>query len=432
MILPLLFALQNPISPAAGRPIRIWMDAPGQVSRGRGVRLYIEAGTAGSLVVLHSRTDGKIEVLFPARPTDDPRVAPGTWEVRGKGDGPIWTVSEPDGTGMILAALTPDPVWFDEFSHDVSWNPEALQPSWNGADAEGGMQDIVQRMLGDGGFTYDVLTYTVGPEAIAQAPTVPQSAPAFQNAEQFQNPEDTFPTIDNTPQDATKLCDVSNADVQCSYFNDPLVFGRGHRHGHHLGPSPAPGPSLPTPANPQGIALMVTPLHSGPAAPSSHPVVPRRRPVPDVPVRSRASNPVTNPVPLASHPVTGAELGRLAGAAPAARSALVMRYVHLPAPERREAPGASGAVASASASPGVERTPSAPTTVAANLPIRVTGTMLMSRAVSPGAVAGAARSAAPRAPAAGARSSTGSVAPRTGTVGTAGAARGWMVMPRRR
>jgi hypothetical protein len=202
MILPLLLALQNPVSQANAapdRPIRVWMDAPGQVSRGRGVRLYIKAGTAGSLVVLHSRTDGKIEVLFPARPTDDPHITPGTWEVRGKGEGPIWTVSEPDGTGMILAALSPDPVWFDEFSHDVSWNPGALQPSWNGADAEGGMQDIVQRMLGDGGFTYDVLTYTVVPEAIAQAPVVPQGAAAFQSSDHFQNPDDTFPTIDNTP-----------------------------------------------------------------------------------------------------------------------------------------------------------------------------------------------------------------------------------------
>src|SRR5690348_1831226 len=437
MILPMLLALQNP-SQAIDRPIRIWMDAPGQVSRGRGVRLYIKAGTAGNLVVLHSRTDGKIEVLFPARPTDDPHVTPGTWEVRGKGDGPIWTVAEPDGTGMILAALTPDPVWFDEFSHDVSWNPDALEPSWSGADAEGGMQDIVQRMLGDGGFTYDLLTYTVTPEAIAQAPAVPPGgSPAFQSSSQFQNPDDTFPTIDNTPQDASSLCDVSNVDVQCSLLGDQFGFRRGH-HRHHLAEPPA-GPSLPTPANPQGIALMVMPIHSAPAGPSSGPVVQRRRPVPQVPVRTRAPNPDPGPRPtsgvvrtLASHPVTGAELGRLGGAAPAARAAMVLRYVH--PPTREAAAGSVGVVAAGvSAPPVVEHASPEPPTVAANLPIRMHGTMLMSRAVSPGAAVGAGRSQTPRAPAVAARPSAGApgtVAPRTG--GTAGTVGAWMVLPRRR
>lgn len=437
MILPILLVLQNPTgqaTPTADRPIRIWMDAPGeQVSRGRGVRLYINAGTAGSLVVLHSRTDGKIEVLFPARPTDDPHITPGTWEVRGTGDRPIWTVAEPNGAGMILAALTPDPVWFDEFSHDVSWNPDALQPSWSGADAEGGMQDIVQRMLGDGGFTYDVLTYTVVPEAIAQAPAVPQSAPAFPGDPSL-NPDDTFPTIDHTPQDATKLCDVSNPDVYCSYFNDPLVFGRGFHHRRHF-VRPAPAPSLPTPANPQGIALMVIPIHSRPSAPSSGPVVQRKRPVPQVPVRTRGSSPPVAPAPtartairtLASHPVTGAEVGRLAGAAPAARSVMVLRYVHPPARPPATTP-TSGVVATAvTAPPRVERVPSAPTTVAANLPVRASGTMLMSRAVSPSAAAGVTRGAAPRAPVVATRPAPAAMAapaPRTTS--------GWMVLPRRR
>src|SRR5690348_6638575 len=288
MILPILIALQNP-SQAIDRPIRIWMDAPGQVSRGRGVRLYIKAGTAGNLVVLHSRTDGKIEVLFPARPTDDPHVSPGTWEVRGKGDGPIWTVNEPDGSGMILAALSPDPVWFDEFSHEVSWNPDALRPSWDGADPAGGMEDIVQRMLGDGGFTYDVLNYTVAPEAIAQGPGM------YQSPQTLPNPDDTFPTIDNTLPEATKVCDGSNPYVYCSYFNEPQFFG-GHHHRRMAQGDPAP--ALPTPANPQGVASMVLPLHSAPAPASTGPVVPRRRVIPDVTVRSRASNPPA-PTPAA-------------------------------------------------------------------------------------------------------------------------------------
>lgn len=422
MILPLLLVLQNPAGSATAqtdRPIRIWMDAAGPVSRGRGVRLYIQAGSAGNLVVLHSRTDGKIEVLFPARPTDDPHVSPGTWEVRGKGDGPIWTVNEPDGNGMILAALSPDPIWFDEFSHEASWSPDALRPSWNGADPEGGMQDIVQRMLGDGGFTYDVLTYTVAPEAIAQSgPGVPETA---------QNPDDTFPTINNIPDEATKVCDGSNPYVYCSYFNDPLFFRR-HRRRDFAPQAPSAAP--PTPANPQGVAFMVFPIHSAPASPGSTPVVPRRRTIPDVGVRTRTP---ASPQPnsgvvrtLASHPVTGAELGRLAGAAPAARATLLLPYVHPPRPERPVSPVA---LAPASVAPPVERAPVTGATVAASMPIRVRGTMLMSRAVSPTVPAGVPRNAAPRAPAprAATRPVTGAAAPRTsGTVGA------WMVVPRRR
>lgn len=428
MILPLLLLLQNPASSATDRPIRVWMDAAGPVSRGTSVRLYIQAGSAGNLVVLHSRTDGKIEVLFPARPTDDPHVSPGTWEVRGKGDGPIWTVNEPDGSGMILAALTPDPVWFDEFSHEVSWNPDALMPSWDGADPAGGMQDIVQRMLGDGGFTYDVLNYTVAPEAVAQAPGMDQGP------QTFQNPDDTFPTIDNTLPEATKVCDGSNPYVYCSYFNEPRFFGG--RHGRRRARS-SPVPALPTPANPQGVASMVLPLHPAPAPASAGPVVPRRRMIPDVAVRSRApglSAPAPAPAPasgvvrtLASHPVTGAELGRLGGASPAARSTLVLRYVHPPRPERLAPAGETAAVAPASMAPPVERATA--TTVAASMPIRARGTMLMSRTVSPSAAGGVARSVPLRAtaPSVAARPTTGPAAPRTG--GTVG---GWMVMPRRR
>jgi len=434
MILPLLLLLQHPTSPATAdtagtdRPVRIWMDAVGPVSRGRGVRLYIQAGSAGNLVVLHSRTDGKIEVLFPARPTDDPHITAGTWEVRGKGDEPIWTVNEPDGNGKILAALSPDPVWFNEFTHEVSWDPDALRPSWSGADPEGGMQDIVQRMLGDGGFTYDVLSYTVAPEAIAQsAGGATGTAQTAQTAQTYQNPDDTFPTYSNIPDEATKVCDGSNPYVYCSYFDAPEVFGR-HRH-RDFGQQ-APSPSLPTPANPQGVASMVLPIHSAPANPGAPPVVPRRRTIPEVGVRTRtpvAPAPTPGAVrTLASHPVTGAELGRLAGAAPAARATLLLPYVHPPRPER---PASPAALAPAAVTPPVERAPEVATTVAASMPIRGRGTMLMSRAASPSAQVGVSRSAAPRAaaPSVATRPATSSTAPRTG--GTVGA---WMVVPRRR
>jgi hypothetical protein len=383
MMLPLLLLLQSPATttgPTADRPIRVWMDAAGPVSRGRGVRLYVQAATGGNLVVLHSRTDGRIEVLFPARPTDDPHVTAGTWEVRGPGDGPVWTVSEPDGSGMILAALTPDPVWFDEFSHAASWDPDALRPSWSGADAAGGMQDIVQRMLGDGGFTYDVLTYTVAPAAIALAePQTPDTGL-------------TPPTIDNTePNLDVTTCGVT---VECGLLGEPLFLGRSFRQHRFSRPLPSEAPSSAAPTS--AVASMVFPIHPAPLPSQPGPIVPRRRMIPDIAVRT-----------LASRPVPGADRGRLAGAAPSARSALVLRYVRppvvTPAPE---VPGASLAPAAALSRP-------APVgTVAAAMPMRTGGLMLMSRA-------GPSRATAP----------VTRAAPRTAVPQTHGTTGGWMVAP---
>jgi hypothetical protein len=181
MILPLV-ALLVPLAqaPAAAappdaKPVRVWLDRNGPLTRGAAVRVYVQAARDGNLVVLHRGTDGHIAVLFPTHPSDDPLVHTGTYEIRGPGDRAAFIVSEPDGTGMILAALSPDPVRFDEFARLAAWDPDALVGSWRGADPEGSMSDIVQRMLGDGYFNYDLVTYTVVPASYAQQDTLPQS-----------------------------------------------------------------------------------------------------------------------------------------------------------------------------------------------------------------------------------------------------------------
>lgn len=314
----------------------------------------------------------------------------------------MWTVSEPDGNGMILAALTPDPVWFDEFSHAASWNPDALQPSWSGADAAGGMQDIVQRMLGDGGFTYDVLNYTVAPTAIAQAPA------------QTPDTDLTPPTIDNTePSLDVTSCGVT---VECGLIGERQFVGRSFRHRRFA--HPPRSEVVPSAAPTYAVAPMVIPIHPAPLPSQPGPIVPRRRVIPEAAVRSRAPAAPSVPTPtavrtLASRPVPGADRGRLAGAAPSARSALVLRYVHAPvSTPAPEAPGLAPAPAAVAARP-------APVgTVAAAMPIRTGGVMLMSRAMPSRAATPAPRAAPPtsRPPAAAAPQSHA-------TTG------GWMVVP---
>jgi hypothetical protein len=187
MIVPLLvlqFQTTPPRAPApldvasrGANPVHVWLGSASPLARGSAVRVYVQVATDGNLVVLQRRTDGRIGVLFPASPTGAPFVRAGTYEIHGPRDGAALVVAEPDGAGMILAALTTDPMQFDEFASQVDWNPDALVPSWSGADAEGALSDIVQRMLGDGTFNYDLVTYTVAPAVYAQQESTPQNAP---------------------------------------------------------------------------------------------------------------------------------------------------------------------------------------------------------------------------------------------------------------
>ncbi len=157
-----------PVAGRGDRPVHVWLGSASPLARGSAVRVYVQVASDGNLVVLQRRTDGRISVLFPASPAGAPFVRAGTYEIHGPGQGAALVVAEPDGEGMILAALTTDPLQVDEFARQADWNPDALVPSWSGADAEGALSDIVQRMLGDGTFNYDLVTYTVAPAVYAQ------------------------------------------------------------------------------------------------------------------------------------------------------------------------------------------------------------------------------------------------------------------------
>jgi hypothetical protein len=172
MILALFAVLVQAVPPASpDRPIRVWLGTPQPVAPGAEVQVFVRAATDGYLTVLRRTTDGRIEILFPAAPTDEAFISPGTYEVRGTGPGGAFAALEPPGTGLVLAALSVTPFRSREFARQAAWNPEAIVPSWGGMDAEGALTDIVQRMLGDGYFAYDVVAYTVAPAA-AVAPEV--------------------------------------------------------------------------------------------------------------------------------------------------------------------------------------------------------------------------------------------------------------------
>ena len=162
MLLPLFVALLQTPAP---RPVRVWLGSGGLLTRGTPVRVYVRATQDGNLIVLHRRTDGRVDVLFPGNPSEDAYVRAGTYEIQATADRVAFVVAEPDGSGLVLAALAPARYRFDEFVREAAWNPDQLAPSWNGADGEGVLSDIVQRMLGDGYFNYDIATYSVAAPA---------------------------------------------------------------------------------------------------------------------------------------------------------------------------------------------------------------------------------------------------------------------------
>jgi hypothetical protein len=300
MIAPFAALLLQTLAPSATsgpevKVVRVWLDA-NVLTRGAPVRVYVQAAEDGNLVVLHRRTDGRIEVLFPSNPAADPSVRAGTFEIRGPNDRPGWVVREPDGTGMVLAALSPDPLRVDEFERQAAWNPDALLPTWSGSDGEGAMSDVVQRMLGDGYFHYDLVTYTVAPPIYAQ-----QSLPS----------QDTAPSYASYPPDP-----IYPPCVACTFIGMQVIIAEpfsfcdgfflaclgGRTFAAHRDPC---GPLALCGAPPQSaLALALGSLPPaglatvspgrGFAAPRGAsgptPIAPRPR-APETPVRSRAPSP---------------------------------------------------------------------------------------------------------------------------------------------
>jgi hypothetical protein len=156
----LLLLASEPFAPAQP-PVRVWLGSGPMLVVGDPERVYVQTNADGNLVVLQVRADGQVEVLFPEYPASDPFVRAGTYEIRRPSGGA--------GRGVVVAALSPDPIWFDEFAQNGAWNGTALTGSGANGDSEALLTDLVQRMLGDGSFNYDVVTYTVTPTRSAVA-----------------------------------------------------------------------------------------------------------------------------------------------------------------------------------------------------------------------------------------------------------------------
>jgi Domain of unknown function (DUF4384) len=155
------------LSPAAPRHIRS-SDPPIRVklsednyARGDRAKVRVRAAEDGYLLVLRADAEGRIRVLFPIDPTDPGRITGGhDFEVRGRGDREAFVVSEREGSGTVIAAVSAEPFQYDAYTRAGHWDYRALAADSSGDDAEATLVDLVDRMSG-GHFDYDVATYSV-------------------------------------------------------------------------------------------------------------------------------------------------------------------------------------------------------------------------------------------------------------------------------
>ncbi len=276
MLLPLFVALFQTVADGQvpsrdARPVRVWLGSSGVLTRGTPVRVYVQAAQDGNLIVLHRRTDGRIEVLFPGKPNEDPFVRTGTYEIQATPSRVAFVVAEPDGSGLVLAALAPRDYRFDEFVRAAAWDPDALAPSWDGSDGEGVLSDIVQRMLGDGYFNYDIAAYTVAPPVYAMQPDTGAQYPMYPTCTDC-----AFIGFQQNVFDSFALCDP---------FFSPCI---GDGRFHHVRKTPTPGnppieprarAPLVVPRERAGLPIRAVPLGPGRGvlASAARPTVPTRR-----------------------------------------------------------------------------------------------------------------------------------------------------------
>lgn len=164
MMLSLLLLLAGPAQKADDPPVRIDLNHE-QFTRGDRARVYVQTAEDGHLVVLHADPEGRIRVLFPLDPSDDDFVRGGRKvEIRSRSDRDAFFVDAGDGSGTVVAVLSPDALSFDGFVRNDHWDYRSLGPTSEDQrnDPLASLLDVARRMAGDSHFEYDVATYVVG------------------------------------------------------------------------------------------------------------------------------------------------------------------------------------------------------------------------------------------------------------------------------
>jgi len=167
LLIPLVLATAAGESPNAitepDPPVQVWLNSNAEFDRGDYARVYVRTQQDGYLVVLHADADGRVRILFPLDPGQDEFVRGGqNLEIRGRGDRETFLVDERSGTGVVLAAWSPDPFQFNDVTRTDHWDYRAIAPNGVGDDAETGLLDLADHLAAGQRYYYDVAEYIVG------------------------------------------------------------------------------------------------------------------------------------------------------------------------------------------------------------------------------------------------------------------------------
>lgn len=163
MLLALAFTLATtstinsvPVDP----PVRVRLSDDAFMI-GERVKVRVKAEQDGYLLVLRVDGEGRVRVLFPVDPDDSTSIRGGKeFEIRSRGDRDAFVVDESTGVGMVLAALTMEPLDFSTFVRGRHWDYRALSDSADSRDPETSLLDLVDRMI-PGSYEYDLARYSV-------------------------------------------------------------------------------------------------------------------------------------------------------------------------------------------------------------------------------------------------------------------------------
>ena len=164
MLLVLALSL---LMPSGDPPVRLKISND-MFMRGDRARVYVKSAQPGYLLVLRADAKGRVRVLFPQAPDDDTYIPAGKQlEVRGRGDRDAFTVDDADGSGKIIAAVSPRPFNTAEYSRGGHWDYWALSlVDTAGVDTEALLLSIADGMSAPGEkYEYDLVTYTVASDA---------------------------------------------------------------------------------------------------------------------------------------------------------------------------------------------------------------------------------------------------------------------------
>ncbi len=148
-------------TPAEAPPLKIWINNNRGFRPGEAVKVQVETGKTGYLLVLHFSPAGQLSVLFPVSPGDDALVQAGRrYEVRDP-DGSVSFVASGSGPGLIYSAISEDPWQLEGVNLSGAWDYGALTIARDTKDPEADLTALVQRLSTSRGFDYDVLDYAV-------------------------------------------------------------------------------------------------------------------------------------------------------------------------------------------------------------------------------------------------------------------------------